>query len=86
MSRPLYLCVILLTCMLRKDSNIVYIDSTSINVCHPKQIRNHKVFKGLAKIGKSTKGWFFGFKLHIVIDTKGNLMKINDYWLKPEVC
>ena len=47
-----------------------------INVCHAKRIRSNRVFKGLAKIGKSTKGWFFGFKLHIVIDTEGNLMKV----------
>jgi hypothetical protein len=34
------------------------------------------VFKGFAKKGKSTKGWFFGFKLHIIIDTNGNLMHV----------
>ncbi|MBO7454451.1 MAG: IS982 family transposase, partial [Alphaproteobacteria bacterium] len=51
---------------------MAYIDSTSLNVCHPKRIYRNKVFKGLAERGKSTKGWFFGFKLHI--DNKGNLM------------
>ena len=51
-------------------------DSTSLNICHPKRIKSNKVFKGLAKIGKSTKGWFFGFKLHIVIDPQGNLMNV----------
>ncbi|MBO7454663.1 MAG: IS982 family transposase, partial [Alphaproteobacteria bacterium] len=51
---------------------MAYIDSTSLNVCHPKRIYRDKVFKGLAERGKSTKGWFFGFKLHI--DNKGNLM------------
>jgi hypothetical protein len=76
MPRVLYLFVILLTCMLRKDSKTAYIDSTPINVCHPKRISRNKVFKGIAKLGKSTKGWFFGFKLHIVIDTKGNLMSV----------
>lgn len=76
MPRVLYLLVILLTCMLRRDSKIAYVDSTSINVCHPKRIRTNKVFKWLAKIGKTTKGWFFGFKLHIVIDDKGNLMSV----------
>ena len=76
MSRVLYLFVILLTCMLRRDSKIGYIDSTPINVCHIKRRYSHKVFKGLAVKSKSTKGWFFGFKLHIVIDTKGNLMNV----------
>ena len=76
MSRVLYLFVILLTCMLRKDSKLAYVDSTPISVCHDKRRYNHKVFKGLAARSKSTKGWFFGFKLHIVIDTKGNLMSV----------
>jgi hypothetical protein len=76
MPRVLYLLTILLCCILRRDSKTGFIDSTSLNVCHPKRIRSNKVFKGLAKIGKSTKGWFFGFKLHIVIDDKGNLMKV----------
>lgn len=74
MPRVLYLLVILLCCILRRDSKVAYIDSTSLNVCHPKRITRNKVFKGLATIGKTTKGWFFGFKLHIIIDDKGNLM------------
>lgn len=74
MPRVLYLLVILLCCILRRDSKVAYIDSTSLNVCHPKRITRNKVFKGLATIGKTTKGWFFGFKLHIIIDAKGNLM------------
>lgn len=74
MPRVLYLLVILLCCIFRRGSKVAYIDSTSLKVCHPKRITRNKVFKGLAEIGKSTKGWFFGFKLHIVIDDKGNLM------------
>lgn len=74
MPRVLYLLTILLCCMLRKDSKIAYIDSTSLNVCHAKRISRNKVFKGFARLGKSTKGWFFGFKLHIIIDNNGNLM------------
>lgn len=75
MPRVLYLLTILLCCILKKSSKIAYMDSTSLNVCHTKRIRSNKVFKGLAKLGKSTKGWFFGFKLHIIIDDKGNLMR-----------
>lgn len=74
MPRVLYLLTILLCCVLRRNSKIAYMDSTSLSVCHPKRIRSNKVFKGLAKLGKSTKGWFYGFKLHIIIDDKGNLM------------
>lgn len=71
--RVLYLLMILFCCILRRDNKIAYIDSTSLNVCHPKRITRNKVFKG-AEIGKTTKGWFFGFKLHIIIDDKGNLI------------
>jgi len=51
-----------------------FIDSTPIQVCHSKRIYRHKVFKGLAKRGKSTKGWFYGFKLHLVINEMGELL------------
>ena len=53
--------------------NIEYVDSTKIPVCHNKRTNSHKLFSGIAKIGKSTMGWFFGFKLHITCDTLGNL-------------
>ncbi|MCR4623564.1 MAG: IS982 family transposase [Alphaproteobacteria bacterium] len=72
--RILYFLTLLFRCTLRKKSKIAYINSTSLNVCHPKRIYRNRVFKGLAKRGKTTKGWFFGFKLHIIIDAKENLM------------
>lgn len=52
---------------------IEYIDSTKLEVCHNKRISSNKVFSGIAEIGKSTMGWFFGFKLHITCDISGNL-------------
>lgn len=55
------------------SEGISFIDSTSITVCHPKRISSHKVFAGLAKMGKTTKGWFYGFKLPLVINHKGEL-------------
>lgn len=55
-------------------TGISIIDATPIVVCHNKRIYNHKVFAGLAKIGKSTMGWFFGFKLHIIINELGELL------------
>lgn len=51
-----------------------YIDSTKLVVCHNKRIPSHKVFDGLAKRGKSSTGWFFGFKLHAVINHFGQLV------------
>jgi hypothetical protein len=45
---------------------ISIIDSTSINVCHNRRITRNKVFSGLAERGKTTMGWFFGFKVHVI--------------------
>ena len=54
-----------------------FIDSTRIPVCNNKRINSHKVFESYAEIGKSTMGWFLGFKLHMIIDYKGNILGIN---------
>jgi hypothetical protein len=40
-------------------SGITFIDSTKISVCHGKRIKRNKVFDGIAKLGKSTMGWFY---------------------------
>lgn len=55
-------------------TGIAFIDSTSIAVCHNKRIPRNKVFKGLAKRGKTTAGWFYGFKLHLIINDKGEIL------------
>lgn len=55
-------------------TGIAFIDSTSIAVCHNKRIRRNKVFKNLAKRGKTTAGWFYGFKLHLIINDKGEIL------------
>jgi hypothetical protein len=55
-------------------TGIAFIDSTSIAVCHNKRIQRNKVFRGLAKRGKTTAGWFYGFKLHLVINDKGEIL------------
>lgn len=55
-------------------SGVSFIDSTAIRVCHNKRIFSHKVFKGLAKVGKTTMGWFYGLKLHLIVNTRGELL------------
>jgi len=57
-----------------KCTGITFVDSTSIRVCNNKRIKRNKVFHGIAQTGKSTMGWFHGFKLHLVCNEKGELL------------
>jgi Transposase DDE domain len=69
------LTVFLLTRMGRK-TGLYYIDSTPLPVCHPRRINRHKVFAGLAKRGKSSVGWFFGFKLPLVFNHERQIVAL----------
>lgn len=55
-------------------TGISFIDSTAIEVCHVKRAKTHKTFKGIANWGKSSVGWYFGFKLHLIINDQGELL------------
>lgn len=57
-----------------KRTGIYYIDSTCLPVCHLKRSGRNKVFEGIAKKGKTSTGWFFGLKLHIVINDQCELI------------
>lgn len=76
MPRHLFIMNCCLQSLCATETNNYFIDSTCIPVCHNKRINSNKVFKGIAKIGKSTKGWFFGVKLHLIINTKGEIMNM----------
>ena len=56
--------------------NEFYVDSTPITVCENRYISSHKVTKGFASRGKSTKGWFFGFKLQGICTADGTLVRL----------
>lgn len=62
------------TCCLGSCTGISFVDSTPIRVCLNKRIKRNKVFKDVASTGKSTMGWFHGFKLHIIINDKGEIL------------
>ena len=56
------------------SQGIQFIDSTPIKVCHNKRINRNKVFEGYASRGKSSMGWFYGFKLHLIVNDIGELI------------
>ena len=60
--------------LLGKCTDVNFVDSTPMRVCRNQRILCHKVFKGIAMRGKCSLGWFFGFKLHIIINEKGEIL------------
>ncbi|MDQ7056039.1 MAG: transposase [Persephonella sp.] len=59
------------------NSFISFADSTKLPICQNSRIHSHKVFKGLAQRGKDSVGWFYGFKLHLVINEKGEILSFD---------
>lgn len=57
-----------------KNTGLYYVDSTKMVVCHNRRIYRNKVFKGIAERGHCSVGFFYGFKLHIVINHQGEIM------------
>lgn len=73
-SNILPLTMFLKTCCMGNCTGISFVDSTPVRVCKNKRIKNNKVFKDIATVGKSTMGWFYGFKLHLIINEKGEIL------------
>ena len=59
-----------------KPTGIAFIDSTTLKVCHNMRIPRHKVFAGVAERGRGTMGWFYGFKLHLIMNDEGGLLAV----------
>lgn len=55
-------------------SGISFVDATALAVCRNQRIAQHKVFAGIAARGKTSMGWFYGFKLHLVANDRGELL------------
>lgn len=69
------LCAYLRHCM-GPCTGISFLDSTDLTVCHNKRISQHKVFAHVAARGKTSTGWFFGFKLHFLFNDRGELLEV----------
>jgi len=70
------LSIYLRTTCLGTCSGISFIDSTSLDVCDNRRIAQHRVFEGWAERGKTSMGWFFGFKLHLVVNDRGEILNM----------
>ncbi|HVK54034.1 MAG TPA: transposase [Burkholderiales bacterium] len=57
-----------------EPTGVAFIDSTSLEVCDPHRIHSHRVFRDVAQRGKTSTGWFFGFKLHLIVNDRGELL------------
>ena len=59
-----------------EQTGVYFADSTKLAVCHNRRIHRHRVFDGLAARGKTSMGWFYGLKPHLVINHKGQVMAL----------
>ena len=66
--------LVFLSTQMGKCTGISIVDSTILSVCHNRRIHRYKVFKNIAQRGKSSMGWFYGFKLHAVFNHVGELV------------
>jgi hypothetical protein len=62
-------------CSLSARSDHYYIDSKKLPVCDNHRIHSHRVFATIAGRGKSSTGWFYGLKLHLVTNQYGELVR-----------
>ena len=67
---------ILLHLLFGEETGTYFIDATTIKACHNKRRYRNKVFSSFAKSGKSSMGFFYGFKLHAIINDKGEIMAL----------
>ena len=57
-----------------KKTGIYYIDGSCLPVCHLKRSKRNKVFREIAQYGRTSVGWFFGLKIHLVINNLGEMI------------
>ena len=74
MSRAIFPLTLFTQLKCGKKTGIYYIDGSCLPVCHIKRSKRNKVFKEVAEYGRTSVGWFFGLKIHVVINHHGELM------------
>ena len=65
---------LLYSCSQSKRTGLYFIDSKKLEVCHLKREKSNRVFKDYARKGKSSMGWFYGLKIHLVINNLGQII------------
>ena len=60
--------------MKAQRSQYLWIDSTTLPVCKNQRIQRHKSLSKIASRGKSSMGWFYGCKLHVVMNQLGEIV------------
>jgi hypothetical protein len=54
-----------------EDTGLAFVEATARVGCHHRRIHSHQVFKAVARRGKPSRGWFYGVKLHRVVNERG---------------
>lgn len=69
---PLF--IFLVTKKLSSCTGISFIDSFKLDACHIKRSSSHKTLRNIAKRGRTSMGWFYGMKVHIIVNHKGEIV------------
>jgi hypothetical protein len=80
MPRVLLPLAVYLHTQLGHCTGVSFVDATALGVCHTARIGQHKVFRADARRGKTSVGWFYGFKLHLVVNDCGELLAFCLSW------
>lgn len=68
---------LLYSCSQSERTGLYFVDSKKLEVCHLKRVHSHKVFEGYARKGKTSTGWFFGLKIHLIINNLGEIISFD---------
>lgn len=60
--------------LMSQRTGVYIVDSKKLPVCHNKRIHSNKVFEGFASRGKSSTGWYYGLKIHLIINQLGEIV------------